>query len=67
MSGFSKGFRISKARLVNVFRKSFFYATCNAMQGWDEQHVMQFNTGVGEQNDMAWWGGLKQNKKVSLS
>ena len=34
MSGFPKGFRISKARLVNVFRKSFFLdATCNAMQG----------------------------------
>ena len=34
MSGFSKGFRISKARLVNVFRKGFFLnATCNAMQG----------------------------------
>ena len=24
MSGFPKGFRISKARLVNVFRKGFF-------------------------------------------
>ena len=35
MSGFPKGFRISKARLVNVFRKGFFKknATCNAMQG----------------------------------
>ena len=34
MSGFPKGFRISKARLVNVFRKCFFLnATCNAMQG----------------------------------
>ena len=34
MSGFTKGFRISKARLVNVFlEKVFFNATCNAMQG----------------------------------
>ena len=34
MSGFLKGFTISKARLVNVFRKGFFLnATCNAMQG----------------------------------
>ena len=34
MSDFPKGFRISKARLVNVFRKGFFLnATCNAMQG----------------------------------
>ena len=46
--------------------KVFFNTTCNAMQGWDEQHGMQCNThGVGEQNDMAWWGGLKQNKKLA--
>ena len=53
MSGFSKGFRISKVRLVNILEKVFFNATCNAMQGWDEQ------------NDMIWWGGLKQNKKLA--
>ena len=54
MSGFPKGFRISKASLVNVFLEEVFLnATCNAMQGWDEQ------------NDMTWWGGLKQSKKLA--
>ena len=42
MSGIPKDFRISKVRLVNVFRKSFFLnATWYAMQH-----------GVGEQNGM---------------
>ena len=66
MSGFSKGFRISKARLVNVFRKGFFLnATCNAMQGWEGTTWYAIQHGVGEQNDMTWWGGLKQNKKLA--
>ena len=38
MSGITKGFRISKARLVNVFRKSFFM-----------QHAMECK---GETNNM---------------
>ena len=53
MSGFPKGFRISKARLVNVFRKSFcfFNATCNvqcnARVRQTTWYAMQH--GVGEQ------------------
>ena len=65
MSGFPKGFKISKARLVNVFRKSFFKCNmqCNARVRWTTWYAMQH--GVGEQNDMAWLGGLKQNKKLA--
>ena len=51
MSGFPKGFRISKARLVNAFRKGFFLiATCNARVRRTTWYAMQH--GVGEQNDM---------------
>ena len=54
MSGFPKGFRISKARLVNVFRKSFFVKKynmqCNARVRRTTWYAMQH--GVGEQNDM---------------
>ena len=52
MSGFPKGFRISKARLVNVFRKGFFKGKmqCNARVRRTTWYAMQH--GVGEQNDM---------------
>ena len=53
MSGFPKGFRISKARLVNVFRKVFFLKCnmqCNARVRRTTWYAMQH--GVGEQNDM---------------
>ena len=52
MSGFPKGFRISKARLVNVFRKVFFKCNmqCNARVRRTTWYAMQH--GVGEQNDM---------------
>ena len=42
MSGFPKGFRISKARLVNVFLEKVFFtnATCNAMQCKGETNKM---------------------------
>ena len=54
MCGFPKGFRISKARLVNVFRKGFFLMQhamqCNAMVRRTTWYAMQH--GVGEQNDM---------------
>ena len=55
MSGFPKGFRISKARLVNVFRKDFFKKKCNmqcnARVRRTTWYAMQH--GVGEQNAMA--------------
>ena len=52
MSDFPKGFRISKARLVNVFRKDFFKCNtqCNARVRRTTWYAMQH--GVGEQNDM---------------
>ena len=54
MSGFPKGFRISKARLVNVFRKVFFYMQhamqCNARVRRTTWYAMQH--GMDEQNDM---------------
>ena len=53
MSGLPKGFRISKARLVNVFRKSFLKKCnmqCNARVRRTTWYAMQH--GVGEQNDM---------------
>ena len=53
MSGFPKGFRISKAMLVNVFRKGFFLKCnmqCNARVRRTTWYAMQH--GVGEQNDM---------------
>ena len=51
MSGFPKGFRISKARLVNVLRKDFFLnATCYARVRRTTWYAMQH--GVDEQNDM---------------
>ena len=54
MSGFSKGFRISKARQVNAFRKSFFFVKCNmqcnARVRRTTWYAMQH--GVDEQNDM---------------
>ena len=66
MSGFPKGFRISKARLVNVFRKGFFFKCnmqCNARVRRTTWYAMQH--GMGEQNDMMRWSKTKQ--KVSLS
>ena len=53
MSGFPKGFRISKARLVNVFRKSFFLKSnvqCNARVRRTTWYAMQHE--VGEKYDM---------------
>ena len=55
MSGFSKGFRISKVRLVNVFfKKSFFKIQhamqCNARVRRTTWYAMQH--WVDEQNDM---------------
>jgi len=52
MSGFHKGFRISKARLVNVFRIFFFKCNmqCNARVRRTTWYAIQH--GVGEQNDM---------------
>ena len=52
ISGFPNGFRISKARLVNVFRKGFFKCNmqCNARVRRTTWYAMQH--GVGEQNDM---------------
>ena len=52
MSGFPEGFRISKARLVNVFRKGFFICNmqCNARVRLTTWYAMQY--GMGEQSDM---------------
>ena len=53
MSGFPKGFRISKVRLVNVFLKSVFFKynmQCNARVRRTTWYAMQHE--VGEQNDM---------------
>ena len=50
MSGFPKDFRISKARLVNVFRKKNLNATCNPRVRRTTWYAMQHR--VGEQNDM---------------
>ena len=51
MSGFPKGFTISKARLVNVFRIFFkCNVQCNARVRRTTWYAMQH--GVGEQNDM---------------
>ena len=55
MSGFPKGFRISKARLVNVFLEKVFFMQhamqCNARVRRTTCYAIQH--GVGEQNDMA--------------
>ena len=52
MSGIPKDFRISKVRLVNIFRKVFFRCNmqCNARVRRTTWYAMQH--GVGEQNDM---------------
>ena len=47
MSGFPKGFRISKARLVNVFRKRFFFKMQHAMQCKGETNNMVCNATQG--------------------
>ena len=53
MSGFPKGFWISKARLVNVFLEKVFLCNmqCNARVRRTTCYAIQH--GVGEQNDMA--------------
>ena len=52
MSGFPMGFRISKARLVNVFLEKVFLCNmqCNARVRRTSYAIQH---GVGEQNDMA--------------